>query len=211
MLIKPGTRVKIEIRFGEQPIILYSLVRMCDAQRIEIDAPTVKGKRAAVPVETPIVLVESSREGLLIIESHVQEVLTRPLPVWLIPIPRLEMIRRIQRRREERYLVDLHLRWKRREDREYRKDLMHIIDINSQGAFATLPESMELESEFFLDLTPLVQIGGRSISQRVSPVCKVVRKASGPGEGYGITFTGMEREIKTLLNEAIRRLKSKVV
>lgn len=211
MLIKPGKRVKVEIHLGEPPVSLFTLVRMCDSQQIQLDAPTIKGKKAAVPAGTQVVLVESSREGLLIVESQVREVSTQPLPVWIIPIPGLEKIQRIQRRRNERFLVDLHVRWKKRDDREFRPDHLHMIDINPQGAYAMIPENMEVGDEFYVDLTPLIQISGQPISQRISPLCKIVRKVMASGEGYGFTFSGMEREVKSLLNESIRRLKSKAV
>ena len=212
-LLKPGTRIKIEVHVSEPPVVLYTSVRNCDNRIIELDVPVAHGKRMGVLPETQVTLTETSTSGLLLAETEVLEVKTRPLPVWVLRLPGLESIRHIQRRREERYEVDLHLRWKLRDETGWpEKPLLLLVNVNTYGAFVAVPAELEVGEEIIIDLTPLIQIGGNPhIKQRISPRCKVVRCVSGPVQRYGVTFENLERLEKRFLAEGIRRLKSQRV
>jgi len=212
-LLKPGTRIKVEVHVTEPPVVLHTFVRHCDNRIIELDAPSVQGKRMGVLPETRVTLKETSTSGLLLADTEVLEVRTKPLPVWVLRVPGLEDIRHIQRRREERYEADLHLRWKMRDETGWpEKPLLLLVNVNTYGAFVAVPADLEVGEEIIIDLTPLIQIGGNPhIKQRITPRCKVVRCAAGPVQRYGVTFENLERLEKRFLAEGIRRLKSQRV
>ncbi len=212
-LFRAGTRVKVEVQISDPPVVLYTSVRSCDNRIIELDAPIVKGKRVGVLPETRVTVTEISSSGLMLAETEVSMVRTRPLPVWVLNVPGLEGIRHIQRRREERYEVDLHLRWKKPSETGWpAHPLLHMVNVNTLGAYVAMPADLEVGEEIIIDLTPLIQVGGNtSITHRISPRCKVVRSATGPLPCYGVTFENLERLEKGFLTQGIRRLKSKMV
>lgn len=214
-LFKPGTRVKVEVHISDPPVMLHTSVRSCDIQMIELDAPVVKGTRLGVLPQTHVTVTETSPTGLILIDTNVLQVNTKPLPVWVLHMPGLEDIRHIQRRREVRYEVDLHLRWKRREETNWPdQQLLHMINVNTFGAFVAIQSDLEVGSEIVVDLTPLIQIGGNPLANyRITPRSKIIRRAKeqSMNQGYGVTFENLERLEKGFLLEGIRRLKSRMV
>ena len=213
MLLKPGTRVKVEVYISDTPVVLHTSVRSCDSQTIELDAPVVQGKKVGVPPDTKVTMTETSSGGLLLVETEVVQVRTKPIPVWELRVPSINAIRKIQRRIEERYEVDLHLRWKRRDDFGWPESaLLHMINVNASGALVSAPVELQVGDEIIIDLTPLIRVGGDpNVGHRISPRCKIVRRTSKNGQCYGLTFENLDRMEKIHLSEAIRRLKSRVV
>ncbi len=212
-LLKIGGRVKVEVHLADPPVVLHTSVRLCDSHVIELDAPVVQGKRMGVLPGTQITVTEVSPNGLLLVETDVIQVRTKPLPVWDLRIPGLEKIRHIQRRRADRYEVDLHLRWKKREDESWpAHSLLHMVNVSTFGAFVAMPVELETGEEIIIDLTSLILVGGNtSLQHRITPRCKVVRCTTGPMSCYGLTFENLDRVAVRYLDEAIRRLKSKRV
>jgi c-di-GMP-binding flagellar brake protein YcgR len=212
-LFKIGGRVKVEVHISDPPIVLHASVRNCDSREIVLDAPVVRGKRVGVLPETQITLTQTSSSGLMLVETRVIQVRPKPLPVWVLRAPGFDGIRLIQRRREERFEVDLHLHWKMRDVTGWPEDhLLQLVNVNTTGAFISVPAELEVGEEIIIDLTPLIRIGGNpSATQRIAPRCKLVRRASGPNQCYGVIFENLERMEKSFLNEGIRRLKGRKV
>jgi hypothetical protein len=212
-LFKIGGRVKVEVHIADPPIVLHTSVRNCDSREIELDAPVVQGKRVGVLPETQITLTQTSSSGLMLVDTSVIQVRPKPSPVWVLRAPGFDGIRLIQRRHEERYEVDLHLHWKKRDVTGWPEDLLlQMVNVNKQGAFVSIPVELEVGEEIIIDLTPLIRVGGNpSVTQRIAPRCKVVRHASGPNQCYGLTFENLDRIEKGFLSEGIRRLKGRKV
>lgn len=212
MLLNPGSKVKVEVRLGETPLAFQSVVRSCDPKAIEILAPTVNGKKLAVPPGTNVSLTEVTSSGILYLESKVEEVRPSPTAVWVLRAPGLEAIRRVQRRREPRYMVDLHIRWRRRDSPGATvQNLLTLVNVNSMGALISLEDPLEVGEEMMLDLTPLVHVSGQMVDQKIQVRVRVVRKVGTPSRYYGVTFESLERMEKVYLGEALRRLKTRVV
>ncbi|MCG3195807.1 MAG: PilZ domain-containing protein [Candidatus Omnitrophica bacterium] len=212
MLVKPGSRVKVEVDIGDPKPIFHTVVRSCDPRAIELAAPTVNGKKVGVASGTKVTLIEVSSTGLLFIETLVEEVKSQPQALWLLKFPTLESIRRIQRRREARYEVDVHVRWKKSPDaRDFEIDPLHVVNINTMGALVTTEKQLLIGEDILLDLSPLVQVGGTLTGQKVLARSKVVRQVGDSGRVFGVSFEALDRLQRSSLNEAIRRLKSRQV
>jgi c-di-GMP-binding flagellar brake protein YcgR len=213
LLLQPGSRVRVEVYIKDPPLVFTSTVRSSGSDSFEISAPSIGGKRIGVPPDTRVTVIESSHSGLLILDTDVEGIHTKPETVWVIRIPDLEGIRRIQRRREPRYEIDLHVRWKTLEDKNFENEApVHIININSNGALLIIEHPpLDVHDAIHIDLTPLIQVGGRLEGQKTITGCKVVRIAREGGKVYGVTFDNLERMEKVHLMDAIRRLKSRIV
>lgn len=212
MLVKPGSRVKVEVDIGDPRPIFHTVVRGCDPGVFELAAPTVNGKRVGVPTGTKVTVIEVSSSGLLFIETLVEEVKSQPQALWLLKSPTLESIRRIQRRREARYEVDIHVRWKAcPEAKDFEVGLLHVVNINTMGALITSEKPLAIGEEILLDLSPLVQVGGTASGQKVLVRARIVRQVGEAGRVYGVLFEGLDRRERSGLNEAIRLLKGRQV
>jgi c-di-GMP-binding flagellar brake protein YcgR len=211
MLIAPGTKVRVEVYLADPPVVFNTLIRGCDLKTIEVAAPTVNGKKIGVPPETRVVLIETSDSGLLYLDTTVEQVKTSPSVQWVLRSPGFEGIRKIQRRREERFAVDLHIKWHMKDESAYEPTSLHLININSYGALVSVDRDLAVGDDLIVDLTSLVHVSGQMTDRRVTTRGRVVRKIGEVGTVYGITFETLERLERVHLLEAIRRLKSRVV
>ena len=212
MLLKPGSRIKMEVYLRDPPVVFHSTVKNCDVKTIEIVAPIVNGKRVAVPPNTGVTLVETSPGGLLRLDTSVQDVKTKPQALWVVQTPGIEGIHKIQRRREQRFEVDLHVKWKKTMGTgSYEPTPLHLINVNSMGAMVSLDDNFELGDEIIIDLTPLIHVSGELTDQRIATKCKVVRMIGEGGTLVGVIFETLERMERVHLVDALRRLKSRVV
>ncbi len=207
MLFKVGSRVKTEIFLKDPPVVFHATVRDCDNKHIGLAAPIAKGKRIAIAEGTRVVVTEATSTGLLIIDTSVERMETEPTLTWVLKVPGLQNIRKIQRRREARYEVDLHVKWKSTRFPGEEK-LLHLINVNSLGSLVSTDIPFEIDDQVVIDLTPLVKVSGKMIHQKLNIVGHVVRKVGTQGSVYGIQFEPMERMDKGRLLEALRRLKT---
>lgn len=207
MLLKIGGRVKAEVFLKDPPIVFYTTVRKCDNETIELSAPIAMGKRIGVVDGARVLVTEASSSGLLILDTSIVRMETEPDLCWVLRAPTIQNIRKIQRRREVRYLVDLHV--KSRTPKDAREEtLLHLINVNTLGALIATETPLSLGEEVMLDLTPLVKVSGYLIEQRFNVVGKVVREVGDQGRVYGIQFDKLDRVNKGRMIEALRRLKS---
>lgn len=212
MIISPGARVKIEVFLKDPPLVFHSSVFACDDKNFEITAPTVNGKRIGVPDGTRVLITEITLEGLLVIDTIVSAVESKRHVAWILPIPPISNIRKIQRRIEPRYEVDLHLPWiPLEEDSPAQMQLVRVVNINSFGALIVGTAPYKVGDEFQLDLTSLVWVSGEMSGQKVVVRARVVRYASEDGKSVGIQFQEVDRNVRAHLLSALRRLKSRVV
>jgi c-di-GMP-binding flagellar brake protein YcgR len=175
---------------------------------VEVDAPTVGGKKVAVPPQTRVTLTDYTQSGLTLLETVVGEVKMNPSPVWIIPIPTMQGIRRIQRRIAERFEIDIKLRWRKKDlGGEHEQEPLHLLNISSTGAYIKVSSLLEIGDEIVMDLTPLIQLTGTVILQKIRPSGTIVRKGSDHGFFYGICFAQLERMDKVSLMEALRKIK----
>jgi c-di-GMP-binding flagellar brake protein YcgR len=212
LILSHGARVKVEVFLKDPPLIFSSNVQKCDDKTIELAAPTVNGKKIGVPEETRVLLTEFTLEGLMVVDTHVIAVRSKPQVTWVLPVPPISNIRKIQRRIESRYEVDLHLPWIPLEGGSPGEmPLVRVVNINSHGALLTGTERYEVGDEFKLDLTSLIWVSGEMTGQKVILRAKVVRHASEDGKTVGVQFQEVERNVRTSLLSSLRRLKSRIV
>ena len=210
MLFKVGGRVKAEVFLKDPPVVFHTIVKECDNTFIGLSAPSARGKKIGVPEKTRVVVTEATPTGLLIVDTCVERMETEPSLTWLLRVPGLENIRKIQRRREARYEVDLHVKWK---SPHYPGDdnLLHLINVNSLGALISSDTPFEIGDPLSLDLTPLVKISGKMIEQKLNVQGQIVRKVGTQGSVFGVQFEPIDRMDKGRLLEALRRLKTTTV
>ncbi|MCA9410340.1 MAG: PilZ domain-containing protein [Candidatus Omnitrophica bacterium] len=210
MLFKVGGRVKTEIFLKDPPVVFHTTVKACDNDAIILTAPLVRGKRIGVADSTRVVVTEASATGLLIVDTSVIRMENEPNLAWVLKVPSLQNIRKIQRRREARYEVDLHVRWKSSKVTSEDK-LLHLINVNSLGALVSTDVPLEIDDQVVVDLTPLVKVSGKMMDQKLNIVGHVVRRVGNQGSVYGVQFEPMERMNKGRLLEALRRLKTTTI
>jgi c-di-GMP-binding flagellar brake protein YcgR len=212
LLINPGTKVKVEVYLTDPPVVFHTSVIRSDIKSIELAAPMVNGKRVGVPSGTRVMVLETSATGLLFIDTRVDEIRTKPQAAWVLPTPGLEGIRKIQRRHEPRYEVDLHLNWRRlSEPGSVETTPLHLVNVNSGGALLSIDKDLGVGEEIIIDLSPLIHVSGALTDRKVSTRARIVRKVGEPSRVYGASFDSLERLEKVHLLEALRRLKSRVV
>jgi c-di-GMP-binding flagellar brake protein YcgR len=210
LLINPGSRVKVEVFLRDPPFVFYSVVKTCDETALRINAPKLNGKRVTVPTNTKVTITESGPDGLVHLDSLVSDIDPEPPVLWVIPIPQLESIHKIQRRTEPRYEIDLHFPWRNVGASEMGGVMLcHVININSHGALVSLGQTFEIDDEIVLDLTPLIQVSGETFEHKVTVKAKVVREAGKGTNTYGLLFENLGRREKSALLSAVRRLKSR--
>ena len=210
MLFKVGGRVKVEIFLKDPPVVFHTTVRECDNRHIGLAAPLKNGKRIGIVEETRVVVTESSSSGLLIVDTAVARMETEPSLTWILKVPGIQNIRKIQRRREARYEVDLHVKWKS-STYSGEERLLHLINVNSLGALISSEHPFQIDDQIVIDLTPLMKVSGQRIEQKMNMVGHVVRCVGTSGSVYGVQFEPMARLDKGRLLEALRRLKSTAV
>ncbi|MCB9766689.1 MAG: PilZ domain-containing protein [Candidatus Omnitrophica bacterium] len=190
--------------------MFHTTVKACDNDAIILTAPLVRGKRIGVADSTRVVVTEASATGLLIVDTSVIRMENEPNLAWVLKVPSLQNIRKIQRRREARYEVDLHVRWKSSKVTSEDK-LLHLINVNSLGALVSTDVPLEIDDQVVVDLTPLVKVSGKMMDQKLNIVGHVVRRVGNQGSVYGVQFEPMERMNKGRLLEALRRLKTTTI
>jgi len=211
VLLKPGNRVKVEVFVKDPPLVFNTSVHLCDDKTIQIAAPSYSGKKIGVAENTRVLVTEVSPEGLLVVDTCVERMTSKHHVLWILPVPGIEGIHRIQNRREPRYEVDLHLPWREVDSRDSGSfSLCHVVNINSLGALLSLDREFDVGEEFLVDLTNLVRVGGEIPEKKVMARSKVARIAGQSGSVVGVTFENLGRKERKGLLDAIRRLKSEV-
>lgn len=212
MILSPGSRVKVEVFLKDPPIVFSSNVQTCDDKTIELAAPSVNGKKIGVPDETRVLLTEITLEGLMVVDTQVSSVKSKPQVIWVLPVPPISNIRKIQRRIESRYEVDLHLPWTPIDANNLSEGhLVRVVNINSHGALISGTKQYKIGEEFNLDLTSLIWVSGEMTGQKVIVRAKVVRYTGEDKMKVGVQFQDVGRNVRASLLSALRRLKSRIV
>lgn len=212
MILSPGARVKVEVFLKDPPLVFSSSVQACDDKAIELAAPSVNGKKIGVPDGTRVLLTEITQAGLMVVDTSVSSVKSKPHVAWVLPVPPISNIRKIQRRIESRYEVDLHLPWTPVEGgKTAQMPLVRVVNINSHGALISGSDPYTIGEEFNLDLTSLIWVSGQMTDQKIIVRAKVVRHVSEDGKLVGVQFQEVDRDVRASLLSSLKRLKSRVV
>jgi len=212
MLIRPQTTVTVEIMLGDKSLSFETHVLNCDDQTISVSAPLFEKKRVVANPGTQVLLIFREEDGLKIVDTTVLRV-ERNHPVrWILKMPGIEGFRKINRRQDPRYELNVRLPWIP-PDEYHLKDgnLLLVVNMSVSGAQVSLDCDLQLGDEIGIDLTPLARVSGEKIDHKVFITARVVRVAKEGERTYGVRFQTLSSSEKSMLAKALLRLKSKVV
>ena len=211
MLPKEGSRVIVEVFIRNPPVRFESKVVSLSDHAISIAAPSLNGKKMAVPEGTQIRLSASSSNGVIQVNTRVDRIQTTGGVRWLLHDPGITGISHVDRRCLSRIRVDRPIGWSiiDQDKRKTGEGPMRLLNINSGGALVKVYQDLAMDQEVILDLTELVEEEDRmGLDEFVIPA-KVVRLAC--LNRYGLKLGCLTGETRMLFLKTLHRIERRLL